>query len=242
MTDGQPGAAVDGVPQGGSISPLLANAFLHYVLDLWWMKKIRPRLRGKATLVRYCDDFVILFQYKDEAESVLALLKARLHQFGLQIAEEKTHLTYLKPRERGSVRSRRHMTFLGFSVRLQLKRAGQGLRIVFSTESKRFTRARIALKERLLSVRHRPLEYQQRLLNQLLAGHFNYYGFAGNSYRIAQFRYEAERAWRRSLSTRGGGNKRKGWLWMRRILSQYPLASASLRVTYPQLEQLAVLQ
>jgi retron-type reverse transcriptase len=90
--------AEDGTPQGGSISPLLANAYLHYVLDLWFERKIRKQLRGRAQLVRYADDFVILFSDRSGLETVKTLLRARLGQFGLVMAEEKTHTTDLTQR------------------------------------------------------------------------------------------------------------------------------------------------
>ena len=158
----------------------------------------------------------------------------------MQVAEEKTHLTQLGPRQRGEKGVRRHITFLGFSIRLLKKNNGKGYVLAFCTESKRFTRAKAALKEKMLSLQHQPLETQHLMLNSVLRGHFNYYGFAGNSRRIAAFRYEAECLWRRSLSRRG--DRRSGWLWMRRITAKFPLALARIRIGYPMLEEMAVMQ
>ena len=95
---------ITGTPQGGSVSPILANVYLHYVLDLWFEKKIKSQLQGRAHLVRYCDDFVILFKEQEDLEVVRCLLKTRLAQFGLVIAEEKTHVTDLTPQDIGVVR------------------------------------------------------------------------------------------------------------------------------------------
>jgi RNA-directed DNA polymerase len=125
------GAVIDpeqGTPQGGSISPLLANIYLHYVLDLWWEKKIQPKLAAKAALVRYGDDFVLLFKSAQDAHTVHHLLKARLEQFGLQVAEEKTHMTDLGPKNPGEGNRRRRIDFLGFTIYRTRTRRKSGTR------------------------------------------------------------------------------------------------------------------
>lgn len=240
MEEGAWQEANKGTPQGGSISPLLANIYLHYVLDLWFERIIKRQLRGRAALVRYCDDFVILFQERSDAEKVQTLLKVRLNQFGLEIAEEKTHLTDLTPRNRGEGGERRSMTFLGFSIFKTKKRNGQGYRLTFQTEGKRFSRAKEAMKGQLARMRHRKVAEQARRVRVILQGHLNYYGIAGNSRRIQSFCYETVRQWRRSLSRRS----QKGlvnWEKMRQILAQYPLPKPRLVLTYGQLGAYATL-
>lgn len=176
-----------GTPQGGSISPLLANIYLHYVLDLWFEKKIKKQLRGKAQLVRYADDFVILFREQQDIENVQTLLKARLAQFGLAMAEEKTHTTNLTPRSNRDGKDRRRITFLGFNILRTITRKKTGWKIVFQTEGKRYTRAKAAMKDKLSRMMHWELEKQAERINAILSGHYNYYGLAGNNARLHNF-------------------------------------------------------
>lgn len=221
-----------GTPQGGSISPLLSNIYLHYVLDLWFEKKIRGKLRRKARLVRYADDFVILFQNAEDMDEVKTLLTARLAQFGLTIAEEKTHKTDLSPRENRG-RDRRRMTFLGFSIFRAQAKSG-GWKTVYRTEGKRLTRAKAAMKEKLHHMMHWDVELQARRINQILSGHFNYYGIAGNAARIQTFWHLTVRYWRRCLSYRG---QRKGtnWVELNQLMSKHELRQPKIRIGYRQM-------
>jgi group II intron reverse transcriptase/maturase len=196
-----------GTPQGGSISPLLANIYLHYVLDLWFEKKIRKQLRGKARLVRYCDDFVFLFEKQEDLITLQSLLRIRLAQFWLTIADEKTHTTDIRPNPPGTGQKRRSITFLGFEIFRSKCRNGKGLKTTFKTEGKRFARAKQRMKEILQRIMHWPLEKQAQRINSTLVGHYNYYGIAGNSQRIGSFHYETIRHWRRCLSRRSQRGK-----------------------------------
>src|SRR5438046_3002703 len=138
-----------GTPQGGSISPLLANIYLHYVVDLWFERKIKPRMRGKAALVRYADDLCVFFEHPTEADTMRTLLQARLEQFGLQLAEEKTHQTNMGARTNNETHERRRLTFLGFTI-YRTRSVGQTvIKTVFRTEGKRFSRAKAGMKEQL---------------------------------------------------------------------------------------------
>ena len=105
-----------GSPQGGSISPSLANIHLHYILDLWFERKIKKQLKGRAELIRYCHDFVILLHKEEDVDTVATLLTARLEQFGLQVATNKTHKADLSRRSRGVGADRRCISFLGFEI------------------------------------------------------------------------------------------------------------------------------
>lgn len=239
MEEGQVKETEKGTPQGGSISPLLANIYLHYVLDLWFERVVKRQLRGKAQLVRYCDDFVILFQDRKDAEDVMALLMVRLGQFGLSIAEEKTHVTDLTPR-RNRGEDRRRMTFLGFSIYKTRKRNGSGYRLTFKTEGKRFSRAKQEMKRVLFRMMHREVKEQARRINALLRGHFGYYGLAGNGEQLQRFRYAVVRYWKRCLSRR---NQRGGVNWekMQSILAGFPIVPARLCLPYARLGLYAVL-
>jgi len=223
-----------GTPQGGSISPLLSNVYLHYVLDLWFERKIKARLSGKAHLVRYADDFVILFTKPENVEEMRTLLTARLAQFGLSVAEDKTHKTDLTPRESQGDRGRRSMTFLGFNIFRALNRSGTGWKTVFQTEGKRLSRAKAAMKEKLHRMMHWEVEKQAEKINSLLMGHFSYYGIAGNMRKISAFRHFTVHYWRRCLSNRSQ-NGAVNWKRMEEILEKSSLCPARIRISYPAL-------
>jgi len=223
-----------GTPQGGSISPCLANVYLHYVLDLWFEKKIRKQLRGKAHLVRYCDDFVILFERLEDLESVQILLRTRLAQFGLAIADEKTHTTDLRPAPQGNGPRRRRMTFLGFDILRSKSRNGHGWKTIFKTEGKRFTCGKERMKKSMQRMMHWPLEKQVQRINSILVGHYNYYGIAGNSRRLASFHYETTRYWRQCLSRRSQKG-RINWTKMRSILAKHRLVDPRIKLSYRDL-------
>lgn len=235
MEDGKRSVMESGTPQGGSISPLLSNIYLHYVLDLWFERKIKPRLRKRANLVRYADDFVILFTDRQDMEDASVLLRARLAQFGLAVADEKTHMTDLTLRENNGGQQRRRMTFLGFNIFRRKGRKGGGSAIVFQTEAKRFTRAKAAVKEKLRKIMHWDLERQSDAINAVLVGHFNYYGLSGNTKKITTFWYRTICLWRLSLSRRSQkGNV--SWKVMDEILKRHKLVRPRIRHNYQELQ------
>ena len=223
-----------GTPQGGSISPLLSNVYLHYVLDLWFERKMKKQLRGKAHLVRYADDFVILFTNSGDLDVMKTLLVARLAQFSLTVAEDKTHKTDLTLRESRGVGDRRSMTFLGFKIFRAANRNGTGWKTVFQTEGKRLSRAKAAMKEKLHRMMHWKVEDQAERINSLLVGHFSYYGIAGNMRKIAAFRHYTVHYWRRCLSSRSQ-NGAVNWEKMEEILHNSSLCPAQIRISYPKL-------
>lgn len=227
-----------GTPQGGSISPLLGNIYLHYVLDLWFEKKIKPNYQGKANLVRYADDFALFFNKPSAVENILAPLKARLAQFGLSISEQKTHQTNLQARENTSEHYRRRMTFLGFSIYRTRSRQGSGTKTVFETDSKRLSRAKRTMKEKLKSIRHRPLKAQSRIINAILRGHINYFGIAGNGKKLGRFRNFVRREWKHWLSHRSQ-HGRLSWDDFLGIEARFPLAAPKIRISYQELQSFA---
>jgi group II intron reverse transcriptase/maturase len=219
-----------GTPQGGCVSPILANVYLHYVLDLWWEKKIYPKLKGQAKLIRYCDVFCILFESEDDAKEVLTLIKARFAQFGLTVADDKTHFTPIHKDLNGDSLSPA-IKFLGFSVFLAKNPPGSfaDRKVLYRTEAKRYTRAKQSVKALLLKIMHLPLKAQAGYINAVLRGHFNYYGLPGNFPKINTFRYHVVKTWRWTLGKRSQKGRVK-WKEMNYILHQYPLAAANLKI------------
>lgn len=238
MEDGKYQASGEkGTPQGGSISPLLANIYLHYVLDLWFEKKIKSKLPGKANLVRYADDFAFFFKHADDVSSMRVLLSARLEQFGLSISDKKTHQTHLGQRMNSEAHERRRMTFLGFTIYRAKNRNGTGRKTVFQTDPKRFCRAKDSIKQKIRQIKHWTIEKQVAALNAILRGHFNYYGIAGNGAKIQSFWHQVRRDWRHSLSGRSQ-NGRVTWEKFREIIAKNPLAAPVVKITYLDLHAL----
>jgi group II intron reverse transcriptase/maturase len=213
-----------GTPQGGVISPLLANVYLHYVLDQWFHRDVLPRLQGRAMLIRYADDFVIGFTDEQDARRVLEALPKRFGKYGLTIHPDKTRLVpFHKPR--GSEQSSGHdgpgtFDFLGFTHYWARSRKGNWV-IKQKTASSRFTRAVQAISEWCQRNRHRPVAEQHRALCQKLRGHFNYYGITGNSSRLACFRHEVTGLWYKWLRRRN--SQRPPWSWFQQLMARYPL-------------------
>lgn len=236
MEDGNWRESENGTPQGGSISPILSNIYLHYVLDLWFERKIKRRLNGRAYLVRYADDFLILFKNKEDMENVKPLLTARLAQFGLSVADEKTHMTNLTPRTNPSGKDRRRINFLGFNIFRAPNRSGTGWKTVFQTEGKRFTRAKAKIKEKMFKMMHAEVGVQAKVINSMLVGHFNYYGIAGNRTKLQNFWHFVKCYWRRCLSRRS----QKGytnWKEMDEVLEKHPLITPRVKVPYKTMNQ-----
>ena len=171
-----------GTPQGGLISPVLANVYLHYVLDLWMEKAVKPKLRGEAYYVRYADDFLILFQYEDEAQKVLEALKKRLGKFSLETAEDKTRILPIG-RFKGT---KEDFDFLGFTFFNTRTRTGK-YRLGVRTSKKKLKAKRQAAKAWLKEHMHRPVAETMKTLASVIRGHCNYYGVNGNFHAIQSF-------------------------------------------------------
>ena len=211
-----------GTPQGGVISPLLANVYLHEVLDVWFEDVVRPRMRGVAHLVRYADDAVIVFAREDDAQRVMAVLPKRLAKYGLRLHPEKTRLVDFR-RPRSSAREDRPGTFdfLGFTHYWGKSRRGRPV-VQCKTARDRLTRSLRAVSRWCRVNRHTPIAEQQRVLGQKLRGHYAYYGITGNAPALARFRHEVQRVWRKWLARRS----RSTWMsWERfaRLVARHPL-------------------
>ena len=233
LDDGVLQCAEAGTPQGGVISPLLANIYLHEVLDRWWVEEVQPRLKGKSALVRFADDFVMAFAEKSDAERVLATLAKRFARFGLTLHPEKTRLVrFTRPSLWGEASPRPgSFDFLGFTHYWAKSLRGNWV-ILRKTSSARLSRGLRRLNEWLKRHRHRPLAWQARLLASKLRGHFNYYGIRGNSRSLGLFRTEAIRLWKTWL----GRRSQRGLTWKKfnRWLRTFPLPRPRLRRIHRQ--------
>jgi group II intron reverse transcriptase/maturase len=220
-----------GTPQGGIVSPVLANAYLHYALDLWFERVLKPRCRGKALLCRYADDFVCAFTYGDDAERLYAELPKRLEKFGLQVAPEKTRVMRFS-RSRPSARTR--IAFLGFELYWQRTVKGR-VQLMRRTARKRLQRASRGITDWIKSHRHLPGREFVAGLNRRLLGHYNYYGLRGNAADLWRFYTAAVGAAFKWLNRRGGKRRSFTWEAFKRTLTR--LGVARPRVTERQFVQ-----
>lgn len=214
-----------GTVQGSIISPLLGNVYLHYVLDLWFERKVRPNLRGNARLFRYADDAVLTFERKDDAEHVMSVMRDRLAAFGLTLHPDKTRLVpFARPwRGKGGSYATPPGTFdfLGFTVYWRRTRRGAWVSTM-RTRKASLRKAVTAFSEWCRRHRHRPLEEQHAALSRRLRGHYQYFGVNGNSRCLVQLIYQVRRIWHKWLRRRG---QRKPISWKRftRYLERFPL-------------------
>lgn len=214
-----------GSPQGGVISPMLANIYLHEVLDTWFEKEVKPRLQGRAFLVRFADDFIIGFEWLSDANRVKEVLPKRFQKYGLELHPEKTKLVeFRKPREPQEPGRKGPETFdfLGFNHHWGKSRKGKWI-VVRKTAKARFSRAIKKMGEWMKKFRHLKASEQQKVLNQKLRGHYNYYGITGNSKSLVRFQWEVAGLWWKWLSRRSY-KARLTWEAMKRLLKRFPLA------------------
>ncbi len=213
---------------GGVISPLLANIYLHYVLDVWFEDEVKPCLRGQAYLIRYADDFVIGFTDANDAQRVQAVLPKRFGKYGLAIHPEKTRLVpFRRPTPRGpkrpSQRSERPGTFEFLGFLHHWGRSWKGFWVVKQrTASSRFGRTLRRMNAWCRQVRHVPVGDQQRQLNQKLQGHYGYFGITGNYGALRRLWFAVTAIWRKWLGRRGA-NRELSWEQFQLLLAAYPL-------------------
>ena len=205
LEDGELHSNEMGTPQGGSISVLLSNVYLHYVLDLWFEKVVKSRLKGEAYLVRYIDDFVVCFQYRADALRFQDVLQKRLAKYSLELEAKKTRLVELgrfslrHTRERG--KKLETIYFLGFTHYCTQNRKGNFM-VGRKTERSRFRRSVGKLTHLMRVIRHHPVAEQAAQINQYLRGHYAYYGVGGNIRSLFKIYRIAERYWHRMLCSR----------------------------------------
>jgi RNA-directed DNA polymerase len=219
-----------GTPQGGVISPMLANVFLHYVLDEWFAEQVQPRLRSGSALIRYCDDFVMLFACKDDAERVQAVLGKRLAKFGLELHPDKTRLIDFRPpakRVSAETTLPTTFTFLGFLHAWSRPRKGKAATVWQRTAKDRLARTLKAINQQCRRMRSWPIAEQQRRLSRMLEGHFAYFGITGNYQRLASVVHWTRRIWRKWLSRRSWKSY-VTWEQFLRLVARYPLPAARI--------------
>jgi group II intron reverse transcriptase/maturase len=227
LEEGQIHSVQNGTPQGGVISPLLANLYLHKVLDQWFERDVYPRTRKRAQLIRYADDFVLLFGWEEDAKRVNEVLPKRFARYGLKLHPEKTRLIgFSSPHtKRGRKVQIKPGTFdfLGFTHYWAKSRKGNHV-VKQKTSKARFSRSLKRIKEQCRRMMHDTLPKQQRILSRMLTGHYNYFGITGNSDALRNFRHEVDWIWGRALARR---NKRRfAWRRFLPILRRFPLPPA----------------
>ncbi|MCB9756278.1 MAG: group II intron reverse transcriptase/maturase [Myxococcales bacterium] len=228
MRDGIVKHPETGTPQGGVASPILANIYLHEVLDLWFERDVRPRLRGRSFLIRYADDAAIVFEKSDDAERVLKVLAKRFAKYGLRLHPEKTRLVEFRSagwrrRPNRGHRQTRPGSFDMLGFRHFWGRTRRGTWVVRrKTSPKKFSQALKRISWWCRKYRHLPIEKQQQALVKKLRGHYGYYGITGNIVALSRFLFEVWRVWRRWLHRR---SQRAGMTWKRfeRFRLRYPL-------------------
>lgn len=218
-----------GTPQGGVISPLLANIYLHEVLDVWWEREVRPRMRGRAALVRYADDFVMVFETEEDARRVEEVLPKRFEKYGLRLHPEKTRLVRFerpdsKPPSNGGAGGPPSYDLLGFTHFWAKSRKGNWV-VKRKTAKDRFSRTLHRISMWCRANRHLPIKEQHIALVRKLRGHDAYYGITGNGRALVAMRQWTRRIWQKWLNRRSWKAKMT-WERMNRLLAVFPLPSA----------------
>src|SRR5271157_2559450 len=219
-----------GTAQGSVLSPMLGNVYLHYALDLWFETEVKPRLQGRATLIRYCDDFVIGFEHEEDARRVMAVLGKRLGRFGLTLHPDKTRLLPFRrpPVGQKSGKGLTTFDFLGFTLYWARSRRGRW-GIMCKTRRASLRRAIQSVSDWCRHHRHLPVQVQHAALTRRLRGHFNYFGVNGNSRSLLLIAVAARRAWYTWLSRRSQ-RKRLNWERFADLLEQLPLPRPRITV------------
>jgi RNA-directed DNA polymerase len=233
MEDGAVRHPETGTPQGGVISPLLANVFLHEVLDAWWEREVQPRLRGRTALVRYADDFVLVFETEEDARRVADVLPKRFEKYGLRLHPVKTRLVRFEkppsaPPTGGHGGEPTSFDLLGFTHFWGKSQKGNWV-VMRKTARDRFRRTlhRIAMWCR--TNRHLSIKEQHTALARKLRGHDAYFGITGNARALGLLRHRVARIWQKWLNRRSR-KARMTWARMNRLLAKHPLPT--LRVVH----------
>lgn len=243
MEEGELKASEQGTPQGGSISVLLSNLFLHYVLDLWFEKAVKPKLEGECYLIRYIDDFVVCFQYKRDAVRFKEALGNRLAKFSLELEQSKTRLVefgrfshkHAKEREK----KKETIYFLGFTHFCTRNRKGNFM-VGRKTEKSRFKRSVSKITDNMRKIRHWSKKDQVSKINEMLRGHYNYYGIGGNLRALIRLYDKVEKFWWKMLCSRC----RKGYIkWdiYSEIKKKYPILRPRIKIPMASMKSYAML-
>jgi len=215
-----------GTPQGGNLSPMLANIFLHYVVDEWYVKELRPKIKGQSYLVRYCDDFIILMQYQEEAKIVREQLQERLKAYGLELNAEKSGVKSFGKYERENAqrqnRKANTFDFLGFTHYCTASRQGK-FKVGRMTSAKKFRKSCKNIYDWIKTIRNIiSLKEIWKSLAARIRGHYQYYGVSENSRKIQEFYYQVVHMVYKILNRRSQ-KKSFNWKEFSRYLKQFPL-------------------
>ena len=217
-----------GTAEGSVLSPILGNVYLHHVLDLWFEREVKPRLRGKATLIRYCDDFLTGFEREDDARRVQAVLGRRMERFGLTLHPDKTRLLAFGKPSAGSSKGPGTFDFVGFTFYWKRARSGRW-GMACKTRSASLRRAIVSVYDWCQRYRHQPVKVQHAALCRRIQGHFNYFGVSGN-FRSLLFVAEAgKRSWYKWLCRRSQ-RKRLTWDRFDALMVRLPLPRPRITV------------
>jgi group II intron reverse transcriptase/maturase len=219
-----------GTTQGSVLSPLLGNVYLHYVLDLWFETEVKPRLRGKATLIRYCDDFIIGFEHEDDARRVVAVLDKRMGRFGLALHPDKTRLLPFRrpPKSQQSGKGPATFDFVGFTFYWARSRKGHWW-MACKTRRASLRRAKVSIYDWCRRHRHWSIKDQHAALHRRLRGHFNYFGVNGNYNSMMRLVESTKRAWYKWLRRRSQ-RTRLNWESFSEMLRWWPLPRPRITV------------
>jgi group II intron reverse transcriptase/maturase len=225
IEDGKLLMSETGTGQGQPISPLLANIYLHHALDVWFEEVVKPHLKGEAYEIRFADDAILCFQYREDAEKVMRVLPKRFEKYGLTLHPEKTRLIEFgrDAARKSKKQGKRPETFdfLGFTHLCARNRKGK-FAVHVRTIAKRLRRGLKAIADWCKQHRHEPVSEQQKALNAKLRGHYQYYGRPSNYCCIMQFYRRVRRIWREWLSRRTRGRPLT-WERYSALLRQHPL-------------------
>lgn len=224
LEDGKVMSPESGTPQGGVISPVLANIYLHYVLDIWFDRQVRRRCRGNVAIVRYADDFVCFFENIEEAQAFYAQLPGRLRKFNLEVAPEKTQILSFSrlwhPKGNGS------FVFLGFEFRWKISRKGKP-HVWRRTAPKKMCAAIKDFTEWVKRNRRMPLKELMSRVRSKLCGHYNYFGLPGNSKGLSSYFYWCKRSLLKWLNRRSQKRSYE-WSGFAKMLKHYRIHTPTL--------------
>ena len=214
----------EGTVQGSIISPMLGNIYLHNVLDKWFEEQVKPRLKGKATLIRYCDDFIIGFERMDDAERVKGVLNKRFEKYHLSLHPDKTRLIDFRrpPLDQRGGKGPGNFDFLGFTVYWRRNSRGPGWHVASKTRKARLAQAIKNAYDLCRSQRHKPVTVQQKALVSRIRGHLVYFGVNDNQRSLKALVYWSGRAWHKWLNRRSQ-RARLSWDRFNDLVKDYPL-------------------
>lgn len=221
----------EGTVQGSVLSPILGNIYLHNALDKWFEEKVKPRLKVKATLIRYADDLLVAFELREDAERVMAVLGKRLGRFKLSLHPDKTRLIDFRrpPWSQTGGKGPGTFDFLGFTVFWRRNRQGRGWHLSWKTRKARLRRAINTVHELCRRQRHLPVPVQYQALRRRIQGHFNYFGVNDNQRSLATLSYHVRRSWHKWLNRRSQ-RSRLNWKRFEDLMRDFPFPSPKVYV------------